>query len=128
MARKKIVWTEKQFRQFETLCSRMCTEEEICSVLDVTDKTLNRLLKEHYGMGYTEAYRKFSSVGKISLRHAQFKAAERGNPQMLIWLGKQYLGQKEPEREKETAPTEIEDMSAIRRAVFVDGGDSSKNT
>src|SRR6187402_3411531 len=30
---------------------------------------------------------------KMRLRKHQFKAAERGNPTMLIWLGKQYLGQ-----------------------------------
>lgn len=31
--------------------------------------------------------------GKRSLRRTQFKAALEGNPQLLIWLGKQYLGQ-----------------------------------
>ncbi len=30
---------------------------------------------------------------KMKLRRSQFRAAEQGNPTMLIWLGKQYLGQ-----------------------------------
>jgi hypothetical protein len=30
----------------------------------------------------------------VSLRRAQFKAAKEGNVTMLIWLGKQRLGQK----------------------------------
>ena len=32
---------------------------------------------------------------KTSLRRAQFELAMKGNPTMLIWLGKQYLGQNE---------------------------------
>ena len=33
--------------------------------------------------------------GKQSLKRMQFKAAEEGNAALLIWLGKQYLGQKD---------------------------------
>ena len=32
--------------QFESLCAIQCTEEEICDVLGVTDKTLTRWCKE----------------------------------------------------------------------------------
>ena len=38
-------------------------------------------------------------VGRTSIRRAQYKAALDGNPTMLIWLGKQLLGQKEPKPE-----------------------------
>jgi len=33
--------------------------------------------------------------GKERLRRLQWRAAERGNPTILIWLGKQILDQKE---------------------------------
>ena len=33
--------------------------------------------------------------GRASLRRMQFKAAEQGNATMQIWLGKQYLDQKD---------------------------------
>lgn len=128
MGRKKIVWAEEQFRQFEKLCSLQCTEEDICATFNVTDKTLNRLLKEHYGKGFSEVYTKYSAVGKISLRRAQFKAAEKGNPHILIWLGKQYLGQREPEKLQEEKTHDIEDLSEIRKAVFVDGNISDTDT
>lgn len=127
MGRKRIVWAEQQFRQFENLCSLQCTEEEICSVMNVSDKTLNRLLKEHYKMDFSEAHKKYSAVGKISLRRTQFKMAERSD-RMAIWLGKQYLGQKEPERERSEQITDIEDMSAIRKAVFGGDDNSDSNT
>ena len=126
MGRKRIVWSEQQFRQFEHLCSLQCTQAEICSVMNVTDKTLNRLLKEHYHMDYSEAYQKYSAVGKISLRRTQFKMAEKSD-RMAIWLGKQYLGQREPEREQTVKTTDIEDLSEIRKVVF-SGGDSNTDT
>ena len=127
MGRKRIVWTEQQFRQFESLCSLQCTEEEICSVMNVSDKTLNRLLKEHYKMDFSEAHKKYSATGKISLRRTQFKMAERSD-RMAIWLGKQYLGQREPERDQAERITDIEDMSAIRRAVFGPDDNNDANT
>ena len=37
---------------------------------------------------------------KLSLRHWQFNAARGGNIQMLIWLGKQYLGQRDTVEKK----------------------------
>ena len=44
-------------KQFETLCSIQCTEEEICNVLEVTDKTLTRWCKETYGKSFSEIFR-----------------------------------------------------------------------
>ena len=42
---------------------------------------------------HTRAIRKGRALRKIALREAQWKAAEAGNVRMLIWLGKQELGQ-----------------------------------
>ncbi|MCD8009120.1 MAG: hypothetical protein LUF68_09375 [Clostridiales bacterium] len=127
MGRKKIVWTEQQFRQFENLCALQCTEEEICSILCVTDKTLNRLLKEQYRMGFSEVYKRFSAPGKISLRRAQFRMAEHSD-RMAIWLGKQYLGQREPDRRPPETNTSdpaaewVEAVLASDDAEEVEGG------
>ena len=46
-------------------------------------------------MGFSEVYKTFRGKGNASLRRLQFKEAERGNVTMLIWLGKQWLGQTE---------------------------------
>lgn len=58
----------------------------------VSEDTVERRCKEHYGETFAEIYKKLSAVGKSSLRRTQFKMAER-NTAMAIWLGKQYLGQ-----------------------------------
>jgi len=78
---------------FENLCKIQCTKIEICEVLDVNEKTVTRWCKEQYNKSYKEVWRIKSAPGRASLRRMQFKAAEAGNSTMLIWLGKQYLGQ-----------------------------------
>lgn len=83
-------------RIFESFCSLQCTEEDICHAFDTTDKTLNAWCRRTYGMGFSDAYKKYSIHGKISLRRAQYKlGVEKLNPTMLIWLGRQWLGQTE---------------------------------
>ena len=92
MARPKKYINKKQF---ESLCAIQCTKEEICDVLDVTEKTLNRWCKEEYGENFSLVFRQKKSLGKTSLRRHQWKLAEAGNYTMQIWLGKQMLKQSE---------------------------------
>lgn len=80
-------------KQFENLCALQCTEVEICGWFNVCEDTLNAWCKRTYGETFSETFKKKRSPGKISLRRAQFQLAEKGNASMLIWLGKQYLGQ-----------------------------------
>jgi len=79
---------------FEKLCGLQCTELEICGFFGITDKTLTRWCNDKYGEKFSEVFKKFSQDGKISLRRAQFRLAEK-SPAMAIWLGKQYLGQRD---------------------------------
>ena len=81
-------------KQFENLCGLQCTLEEICGWFGVTDKTLNSWCKRTYSESFSEVFRQKRSTGKISLRRSQWKLAEK-NANMAIWLGKQYLGQKD---------------------------------
>lgn len=77
---------------FESLCSIQCTQEEICSVLNVDDKTLNSWCKRTYKKGFSEIFRIKREGGKASLRRKQWLLADHSAP-MAIFLGKQYLGQ-----------------------------------
>lgn len=81
-------------KQFEAMCGIMCTKEEIADVFDVDADTLNTWCKQTYGDTFSAVYKKKSSNGKMSLRRFQFKQAEK-NSTMAIWLGKQWLGQKD---------------------------------
>ena len=80
--------------QFEKLCGLQCTQQEICSWFDVTDKTLSTWCRRTYHMSFSEVFRQKRVMGKISLRRAQFHLAEK-SAAMAIFLGKQYLGQRD---------------------------------
>ena len=105
MARPKKKISQKQF---ESLCAIQCTKEEICDVLDVTEKTLNNWCKETYGVGFSLVFSKKRALGKASLRRNQWKLAEKGNSTMQIWLGKQLLKQSESPIQDEIKLKELE--------------------
>ena len=72
----------------EKLAGMMCTQKEIASFLGCDERTLQR------DEEFCRIYKKGQETGKMSLRRMQFKLAEK-NPTMAIWLGKQYLGQRD---------------------------------
>jgi hypothetical protein len=79
---------------FEGLCSIQATKTEICAVFGCDEKTITRWCKDFYQCSFSEASKRYGQVGLSSLRRFQFKQSEK-NPTMAIWLGKQYLGQKD---------------------------------
>ena len=81
--------------QFESLCGIQCTMEEVCQFFDCDEKTLNKWCRETYGKNFSQVFKEKKGVGKVSLRRSQYQLALKGNASMLIWLGKQYLGQRE---------------------------------
>lgn len=105
MARPKKVINQKQF---ESLCAIQCTEEEICNVLDVSEKTLISWCNEVYGESFSKVFRQKRDLGKTSLRRNQWKLAENGNSTMQIWLGKQILKQSESPMQDEIKLKELE--------------------
>ena len=79
---------------FENLCGIQCTETEICSVFDCCEDTLNTWCKRTYGETFSDTYKKKRQLGKPSLRRMQWELAKK-SATMAIWLGKQYLGQRD---------------------------------
>ena len=80
--------------QFEKLCQLQCTEEEIANWFDMCRDTLITRISELYGESFSTVFKKHSDEGRMSLRRYQWKMAEK-NVAMAIFLGKQYLGQKD---------------------------------
>ena len=88
----KKVLTEEGCKLVENLSRILCTEEEIAQILETSlDTLLNKNNKELF-RGSIERGR---AQGKQSLRRMQYQVAMKGNVKMLIWLGKQVLGQTE---------------------------------
>lgn len=78
--------------QFENLCSIQCTLKEIADWFRCNEDDIRQWTMEIYNEDFDSIYEKKSVAGKISLRRAQFKLAEK-NANMAMWLGRQYLGQ-----------------------------------
>lgn len=90
MARPK---KEIDFAELDRLCLLQCTALEIAWFFGISEDTLGRRIQEKYGESFADYFKKASSEGKMSLRRKQFEIALKGNVSMLIWLGKQCLGQ-----------------------------------
>jgi len=81
---KKVI----DYEAVEKLANIQCTQEEIASFLNLSVRTLQR------DEEFCRIYKKGQDNGKMSLRRIQYKLAEK-NATMALWLGKQYLGQKD---------------------------------
>lgn len=90
---------EINWETFESLCGIQCTQTEIASVLKVHVDTLRDRTAEHYQEDFSTVYKKFSEGGKCSLRRNQFMLSKT-NASMAIWLGKQWLGQTDVNKEQ----------------------------
>lgn len=104
---------------FEGLCAIQCTEEEICSVLRVSKSTLLRWCKKVYKQNFADIYAEKRAAGRVSLRRTQWKMAEKSVP-MAIFLGKQYLGQKdkpETDTDADTLQKLDEILSGVQSAI-----------
>ena len=76
------------------MCVIHCTGEECASLLDMSYEHLNNTLKADGHGGFLEYFKRKSAGGKMSLRRRQYQAAVTdGNVPMMIWMGKQLLGQ-----------------------------------
>ena len=106
--------TEINQLEFEKLCGLQCTIEEICRWFKITDNTLDSWCKRTYGVGFSEIFKQKRGVGKISLRRMQWRLAET-SATMAIFLGKQYLGQKNEPLEVQHSVTPID---AITQEIF----------
>jgi len=88
-----------------------CTAVEIAGVMDISTDTLVRRLQERGWKNFAEFHARESAKGDVSLRRMQHKLALGqepatladgtkipfipAHPQMLMWLGRQRLGQSE---------------------------------
>ena len=87
----------------EKLSNIQCTQEEIASFLGLSVRTLQR------DEEFCRIYKKGQDNGKMSLRRMQYKLAEK-NPTMAIWLGKQYLKQRDTFEVESTQLVKVEEL------------------
>lgn len=100
--------------QVRKLAALGCTFEEIADVVGCSHDTIARRFKDEIEIGRRQ--------GNASLRRKQFELAQSGNVTMLIWLGKQRLGQAEKSQVETTVKDTINiQVGGDRRAEVTDG-------
>lgn len=87
----------------ESLCALprgVIEQDEIITILrhatpglKVSKSTVQRFIKRNYGLTFDQYRVEKEGIMKHRLRAKQLEIAYNGNVSMLIWLGKQYLGQ-----------------------------------
>ena len=95
--------------QVRKLAAMHCTVQEIADFFGCSRETVYKRFSPELTAGRAQ--------GKMDLRTQQFKAARNGSAAMNIWLGKQYLGQKDQqeivavdEEEKRLSDEEVDAM------------------
>lgn len=75
------------------LATIQCTDAEIAAMVEMTPEGFCK--RKQRDNELLQAIEKGREQGKMSIRRMQYRAAEKGNATMLIWLGKQFLGQRD---------------------------------
>jgi hypothetical protein len=91
MIPRKIIDWEKVDRLIEAGCSG----HEIAPAIGISSDTLYERCVLEKGMTYSDYSSKLRAKGDGLLKAKQFQLAMSGNPAMLVWLGKNRLGQKD---------------------------------
>lgn len=108
MAKRGPKTIQLDWEQFDKLCAIQCTLKEIASWFDCSEDTIERRVKEHSGLKFADYYAQKRGKGLVSLRRKQYEVALAGDKTMLIWLGKQYLGQSEKVAVEENYSLDVE--------------------
>jgi len=106
VAKKGRPTIEIDWVKFDELCELQCTLKEFANHFNCSEDTIENKVKQTHGMLFSEYFNLKRCRGFISLRRKQYEAAMSGDRAMLIWLGKQWLGQSE-KLESENHNTEI---------------------
>ena len=77
--------TKLDVEMIEKLAKIHCTPREMGYIMGVDHRTIVK----HHG----DIIEKGKALGKMGIRRKQMEVALQGNPTMLIWAGKQFLGQ-----------------------------------
>ncbi|EWY36402.1 hypothetical protein N825_27030 [Skermanella stibiiresistens SB22] len=106
----------------EKLAQIACTDEEIAAIVGVSLETFKRRKRDPE---FAEMLAGARAKGKGSLRRMQWQAASAGSIPMMIFLGKNLLGQRDrfDEETKENAAEKAKEIAAALKAMVATEAD-----
>lgn len=87
------------------------TVHAIAGVFKCSEKTIQRYVNSEYGLTFDQLKAEKSENIKLKLGGKQYEVAMKGNVPMLVWLGKQYLGQADKQEIKSDQKHSFENIS-----------------
>ena len=118
MARPKV---NIDWERVNELLEADCEGTEIAAYLGIVPNTLYRRCEEDHKISFSKYLQEKKAKGNSLLKEKQFNTAMSGDRTMLIWLGKQRLGQSE----KSQQTLEISDKGTFN--IHFRNGDSDPN-
>lgn len=103
-----------------------CTGTEISAMLGICNDTLYLRCQKEHGMGFSVYSQQKRSKGDAGLRKAQYDEAMGGDRGMLIWLGKQRLGQRDNPDDEGKSEKAIAVLNEIAN-LMIDGKSNKLN-
>lgn len=108
--RKKVELSEGQWKALEAMCVLTDKKHRVARAIGHDEKTLSRIIKDKHGVDFSEFIHKRFEEGNFKLLSKQWDKAMEGNISMLIWLGKNRLGQRDMPELDDKAMQQVEDF------------------
>lgn len=83
------------WKKVDNLLKAQCDGVGIAGILGIHPNTLYLAVESEFKISFSEYSAQKKSEGKELLRAKQFESAMSGDKTMLVWLGKQYLEQRD---------------------------------
>lgn len=81
--------------ELEKLMRLYPSEQDCADWFNVSTKSIQRYVHDNYGMSFVQFRDKSFVRTRVAIKRAQIDKALKGDNTMLIWCGKQHLGQRD---------------------------------
>jgi IS30 family transposase len=85
------------WKKIDYLLEAGCSGGEIAAQCGVHHDTIYRRVQQRYGESFTDYAARIRQKGEANIRVVQYQKALKGDNNMLIWLGKNRLKQRDKE-------------------------------
>lgn len=105
------------WNRVDKLLEAGCLGTEVAAVVGIHYNTFYNKVVEKYNIGFSEYSAQKKAKGEAALREVQYDKAlgisKKGDNSMLIWLGKQRLGQRESVSEFSVSEDSLKPLAAV---------------
>lgn len=95
---------DAEWEKIEIYMKAGASQERIAKAYGMCNHTFKKIAEERYGKMYHQICEGLRQTGEILIEAKQFQKAMEGNVQLLIWLGKVRLGQRDLDAQAHLAP------------------------